>query len=186
MNILILIVISLAAGPSPSAKNPENDPLYAKSIKDIEILAILEYDDMKIAVFRDRKTNIIHPLQTGNYLTHGRISMIDASGVRVTRKGKPDYRYSIFQRIVKDPGKEYVSFSLQNADIRGILANLALPSDKQVMVDGKLDRKLSMNVKVLHWRDVLNILALTFDLQVEETDDEIKILKFDTAERLSK
>ncbi|OGL45517.1 MAG: hypothetical protein A2161_16765 [Candidatus Schekmanbacteria bacterium RBG_13_48_7] len=186
VTLILLFSVGYSETPATGDQTPENDVLYSRSIKDIEILAILEFEGLKIAVFRDKKTGLIHPLQVGNYLTNGKISSIDTSGVRVAREGKPDYRYSVNQRIVMKKTNEYVSITQKDMDLRGILANLAKPAEKTVYVDGGIKHNVSLSVKDIHWRDLMNILVETFNLKLEEDQTSIHILNSDTEQKFSK
>ena len=188
MKIIILILFVLlmpgilvcAEEKTTEDRALKDDVLYSRSMNDVEILAILDYEGAKIAIFRDKKTGAIHPLQVGNYLTHGKILRIDKATVRVSQKRRPDLQYSVYQKIFKNKNKEFISFSENDMDIRGLLANLATPAGKTVFVDKALNQKVGLTVYDLHWRDLLNIMALIFNFEVKEDDTAIRLIAPET------
>jgi hypothetical protein len=173
--VLLAHSITCFAKSTPDTPSEKHDALYSRKTHEVTILAILEYEDLKIAAFRDNITGSTHPLQVNNELCGGKIVSVNQQGVRVHREGNPDLQFSVNNRIIRNKSPEHVTFSLKNADIRGVIANLARPAGIKILVDKRMKIKLSMTVKDLHWKDVLDILASTFGLIVTSESDAIRV-----------
>jgi hypothetical protein len=183
--LLIFICATCGSGYSESkpTKTEDHDELFKRKTNEVEILVLVEYGNMHIAVFRDKVTGLMHPLQAGNELTGGKIKNITLSAVSVHREDTTDLRYTLRNRFVKDRTSEYITYAGRDLELRGILANLARPAGIPIYVDNRVNLKLSMAVKDIHWKDLLDVLVATFGLHVMEEENAIKILREPPAEK---